>query len=249
LLLVRDGNGDPVRWIEGAAGKGLHRISWDLRYPPSAPISLSEPEFVPPWAGGSQGPLAAPGKYTVELLLMHKGTFQELGTKQEFEVKPVPTAAEGTDFKAVAEFQQQTNELSRQVSILNREIGQAQDRFRYMRAALVKTPKADPELFSRLNELRVELSGLRSRLSGDRIRQQMNEATSPSISSRIGQVVYGHWNTRQTPTATHKRLLETAADDLEVFRRELTAFFNDLAKYEAALEAAGAPWTPGRKLE
>lgn len=247
LLLVRDVKGGPVRWIEGTAAKGLHRINWDLRYSPSDPISLTQPDFVPPWAGDAQGPLAAPGKYTVEFFLMHEGHFQSQGTKQTFELKPVPTASDGTDFAAVAEFQQQTNELSRQVSIANREIGQAHERLRYMSAALLKTPKATPELFSQLDELGAELSALQTRLSGDRIRQRMNEATTPSISSRVGNVVYGHWSTRQTPTATQQRQIALAQNELDQFRKDLAAYFEELSQFEVALEAAGAPWTPGRK--
>ncbi|PHN01673.1 glycosyl hydrolase [Flavilitoribacter nigricans DSM 23189 = NBRC 102662] len=246
LLSIRQANGDPVRWIEGTAGKGVHRLSWDLRYPASDPISLSQPDFVPPWAGASVGPLVAPGSYTAELFLMHDGDFQSLGTQQEFIVKPVSSLPDGTDVTAVAEFQQQTNELSRKVSIANREIGQAREKMRYMRAALLQTPKATPELFSRLDALGVELTGLQTRLSGDRIRQSMNEATAPSISSRVGQVAYGHWNTRQTPTETHKRLIRSAETDFAAFRDDLTAYFKKLADYGEALQAAGAPWTPGR---
>ena len=249
LLLVRDAQGDPVSWIEGSAAEGIHRVNWDLRYPASDPISLTEPDFVPPWAGASVGPLAAPGKYTVELFLMYDGEFQKLGQQQEFTVKPVPTAPDGTDFTRVAEFQQQTNELSRQVSIAGREIGLAQDRMRFMKAALLKTPKATPDLFSQLDDLGVQLSALQTRLYGDAIRQRMNEATTPSIRSRIGQVVYGHWNTRQNPTATQQGLIDLAKRDFTTFQKDLTAYFTQLSEYEAALEAAGAPWTPGRKLE
>ncbi len=63
LLLARDENGDPVRWIEGANKKGLHRTSWDLKLPAPNPITLTEPAFKPPWVGDAEGPLAAPGKY------------------------------------------------------------------------------------------------------------------------------------------------------------------------------------------
>ncbi len=118
-----------------------------------------------------------------------------------------------------------------------------------MKAALVETPKATPALFIRLDELEVKLAGLKTRLSGDRVRQRMNESTVPSISSRVGRVAGGHWNTRQTPTETQKRNIEIAQDDFGKFRRDLVVYFNDLSEYEATLEVAGAPWTPGRKLK
>ncbi|MCP4152733.1 MAG: glycosyl hydrolase, partial [bacterium] len=67
LLLVRDEGGNPVRWVEGANKKGVHRTNWDLKLPAPNPINLTVPAFKPPWAGDAEGPLAAPGKYTVEL--------------------------------------------------------------------------------------------------------------------------------------------------------------------------------------
>lgn len=249
LLLVRNAKGDPVRWIEGVAKKGMHRVSWDLRYSPPDPINLTKPDFVPPWAGSPKGPLAAPGKYSVELFLFQKGDMQAMGSLQEFTVKAVPTAATGTDFVAVTAFQHKTSELLRQISGANREIGQARERLRHLKAALVKTPKAKPELFTRLDELGVKLTALQTRLSGDRVRQRMNESTVPSIRSRVGRVAGGHWDTRQTPTETQKRNIEIAENAFSEFRQDLIDYLNQLSLFETDLEAAGAPWTPGRKLK
>jgi hypothetical protein len=91
------------------------------------------------------------------------------------------------------------------------------------------------------------LSGLRARLWGDPARQRLDEARKPGISSRISQVAYGHWGTRQAPTETFKQNLEIASQDLKTFRRDLKAFLQALEAYEAKLEAAGAPYTRGRK--
>ena len=85
-------------------------------------------------------------------------------------------------------------------------------------------------------------------LTGDPARQRMNEATVPSIGSRVGQVIYGHWETRQSPTETQKRDVEIATGDFESFLGDLRSFFGDLEGLEAALEKAGAPYTPGRKF-
>ena len=136
----------------------------------------------------------------------------------------------------------------RRVASAGEEIGQLRDRLRHMRAALVETPRADPALFARLDAFGATLEGLRTRLSGDRIRGQLNESSAPSIRGRMGRVTR-HWNTRQTPTATHRRNLEIARDDFGDLSRELSALIeNDLSRLESDLEAAGAPWTPGRRL-
>ena len=250
LVIVRDEQGEPVRWVEGPAEVGLHRVSWDLRGPPPDPVDLTTPGFVPPWIDAPQGPLVAPGSYGAELTLLTSAGVQSLGTPRAFEVKPLPTAPPGTDFNIVVAFQREAGELMRRVAGAGEEIGRVQDQLRHMRAALLETPRADPALFARLDALGARLDNLRTRLSEDRVRAGLNETSVPSISNRVERVVNGHWNTRQTPTATHRRNLEIARDEFEELRRDLSALIEtDLSQLEAELEAAGAPWTPRLSLQ
>lgn len=249
LLLVSNENGDPLRWIKGTAKKGLHRANWDLRLPPPNPVSLSQPAFKPPWAGDAAGPMVAPGKYSVALYIAHRGTLKAYGEPQQFNVKAVPNTSPDADFNAIAEFKEKTSELYRQIMSAGRQLGEARERLRYMKAALLKTPEASPELFADLHQLEQNLAELQKRLYGDPVRRGLNEATAPSINSRVGKVVSGHWETRQNPTDTQKRNIEIAENDFNAFREDLSAYFRALEKYEAALDKAGAPYTPGRKLE
>ena len=249
VLLVRDSEGAPVRRVTGPAVAGLHRVAWDLRRPPPDAVDLTTPEFVPPWVGEPRGPLAPPGRYRVEMALVAEDGTTALGDIQEFEVKPVPNAADGTDFQAVAAFQAETWELLRRTRGAAAEIGRARNRLRHMRAALVETPGAGTELYDSLEEVEAQLEGLATRLQGDRTRRRYNEPSAPSIAGRAGQVAGGHWGTRQAPTLTQRTSLRIAADAFAALSTELTALLDGrLGDLEAALEAAGAPWTPGRRL-
>jgi len=49
VLTVRDDDGNVIRRVNGAAGKGFHRVAWDLRFPYEGPVSLSG-NSVPYWA-------------------------------------------------------------------------------------------------------------------------------------------------------------------------------------------------------
>jgi len=246
LLLVKNEKGDPIRWIAGKNKKGLQRTNWDLRLPAPNPINLSTPAFKPPWAGDAEGPLAAPGNYTVELFIEHNGNLQSQGEAQSFTVKPVPTANPTTDFQAAANFQQKTSDLMRKVSSAGRKLSEVSERFRYINAALKQTPKAGPKHFAQLKQLKDKLAELRLRLSGDRIRRQLNEATTPSISGRVGQIAYGHWDTRQMPTQTFRNKLDFATRDFTQFEQDLKGYLEEVEQYEADLAAAGAPYTKGR---
>ena len=249
LLLISDADGQPARWLTGPAEEGLHRIAWDLRYPAPNPINLTKPDFVFPWSSPPQGPLAAPGKYSAQLFLHTAEGLQALGEPQTFDVKPVPTAPAETDFAEVSTFQQAAGDLGRRIAGAHAEIGRAEERLRHIRAALIETPRIDQTLFTHVDEFAAALAELKTQLSGDRIRQQWNEPTVPSISRRVGRVVSGHWGTRQSPTETQRRNIAIAERDFGKFSSNIAALLEqELPQLEAELEAAGAPWTPGRQL-
>jgi len=147
---------------------------------------------------------------------------------------------------AVAAFQQQAGDLLRQVAGVGSRIGEVQNQLRHMRATLVQTPKADPTLYGRIDSLSARVAELGRRLYGDPARQQLNESDAPSIGGRVGSAA-NTWETRQMPTGTQRRALEIATTDMAALTRDLQALIEgDLARLSAALEAAGAPWTPGR---
>jgi len=248
LLLVSDEQGHPVRWIKGSAKEGLHRVNWDLKLSAPDPINLTQPAFKPPWAGDAEGPLVAPGNYSVTLYVAHNGTLESQGTPQTFKVKPVTNTAT-TDFNVVAAFQAKTSELSRQISTAGRKLSEAGNRLKHIKAALLETPQATEKQFADLIQLEQDLAELQNRLYGDAVRQSLNESASPSIRSRVGEVVWGHWSTTQKPTTTHQRNIEIATTDFKAFRADLTAYYKALTSYEAALEALGAPYTSGRNFE
>jgi len=165
-------------------------------------------------------------------------------------VKPLPgfSLAE-PDFQTVTAFQAETAELYRQVAGAAEELQRAEDRLPYLRRALRDTPAADPSLFTELDEIGTSLASLRLRLLGDRIRGRWNEPSIPSIRGRVGQVAGGHWDTRQAPTATQRQSLEVARSEFTELLGELAEELEtELPAFEARLEAAGAAWTPGRKL-
>ena len=247
LLLIRNAAGDPVRWIKGKSGKGLHRSNWNLRLAAPNPINLSRPSFTPPWAGAAQGPLATPGTYSVQLYMAHDGELNVQGEAQTFEVKAVPTLPDGTDTEVVAAFQQKTGDLQRRISGAGRLMGEASERLRFLEAALPQTPKAEASHFAELKQLKTSLADLRRQLYGDPARGRLNESSSPGISNRVGQVAYGHWDTRQMPTQTFRDNLEIAERDFTDFEPKLENYLEELDRFEEKMKAAGAPYTRGRK--
>lgn len=248
LLLVKYEVGDPIRWIKGSASKGLHRTAWDLRLPAPDPINLTQPAFKPPWVGDAEGPIVAPGNYSVELYVVFEGKLTKQGEAQSFKIKEVPNIDARIDQSEVAAFKKKTSDLQRELSSASRKLGEVSERLRYIKAALLQTPTANENHFANYEQLETQLMALRKRLNGNRTKQQLNESTSPSIASRVGNVAFGHWNTRQMQTETQVQNINIAEQDFSVFKSDLKAFLAQIEKYEEALEEAGAPWTKGRKF-
>ena len=71
--------------------------------------------------------------------------------------------------------------------------------------------------------------------------------TPPSINDRIGYVVGAQRLSTARPTQTQANQYAAAAQDFEGVLSQLRQLIEvDLARLEKQLEAAGAPWTPGR---
>jgi photosystem II stability/assembly factor-like uncharacterized protein len=246
LLTVRDAAGERVRVLTGPADKGFHRVAWDLRYPVAAPVSL-EPAETSPFDPGPMGPIAAPGSYTVSLAQRVGGVTTELAGRVSFEVQPLGVASlPATDRAALTEFARRTAELQRAALGASSAAAEMDSRIDHLQRAALETPGGDPAWLDRLHALELRLEGLLVELEGDGTVAARNEPTPPSLLGRIFQVVYGHWTTSSAPTATHRRNYEIAAQAFAPLLERMRGVESELAALEAEMEAAGAPWTPGR---
>lgn len=249
FIQITDATGRAVRRIEAPSAAGVHRVNWDLRGPPPDPVDLNPPGFRPPWAGNPRGPLMAPGRYSAELMLVSGAAVRKMGEPQTFTVKPVANALPGTDYAAMADFQQSSMELMRRVHGVSAELERARDRLRHMRVAFAQAPRAPLALRARMDSVAQRLADLAMRLNGDPARGRLDEPSAPGVRDRLGEVIYGHVDTRMAPTATHRENFALARAQFEIVAREADAVITgELAQIESDLDAAGAPWTPGRVL-
>jgi hypothetical protein len=131
-----------------------------------------------------------------------------------------------------------------------RAAGEAQTRVDHLEKAITDTPKADPKLLADVRALALRLKDIDIDLNGDQTKASRNESTPPSLVERVQAIVTGGWDATSAPTATQKRNYEIAAAEFKPALDKLrTLILTDLTKLEAAAEAAGAPWTPGRVPE
>ena len=248
LLTVRDAAGEVVRRLNGPTSKGFHRVAWDFRYPDALPARLEEQTLNNPFQSPPMGPMAVPGTYEVALAKMVDGEVTPIGDPQRFETQALGTASlPAADKEALLAFQQETAALQRAVLGAGRAVEHTREQLALARKAVLQSTDADPTLLDEARALEDRLYAIDVALSGDRTIRSRAEPTPPSITQRVQGVVSGSWSSNSAPTETHREALRIAGEQFEPLLEELrTLVERDLKALEDKLDAAGAPWTPGR---
>ena len=249
FLTVRDGSGAVVNTVSGSTGQGVHRATWNYRYPAYNAVTAGGGGGGG-FGGGAQGPMALPGRYTVSLSQRVDGEVTELAGPTPFEIQPIVDAAIPLqDRAAVLAFQRQTGELLRAVTGTQRAAADAMTEIETIKRALARAPQAPESLRSSARNLEIRLMDLLAVLNGDRTRASRSEPEMPGIVARVNQVVRGHWNGMFGPTQSHREQYRIAADAFSGIYGDLQQLIEvDLPALETELDAAGVPWSTGRSL-
>jgi hypothetical protein len=248
-LMVYDDSGAAVRRVDAAVEEGFHREAWDLRYPTVSETEDLHPgeDFLP---AATLGPLAMPGKYSVRLFKKLDGVVTELAGPQSFTV-----VADGTsgispaDRAALEEFQRKVAALYRAVSGAINSANEVQSRLKAIRKALQDTPSAQP-LMASADAIEKRSNEILRALRGDVALAARNENVPTSINDRVTKIMEGERFAITAPTQTHREAYAVATEEFAQQLASLHALVQvDLSKLEKEMEAAGAPWTPGRVPE
>ena len=247
IVTITDSNDRVVRRLNGPVGAGIQRMNWDLRYPAAnlggPPPPDADSDFEPP-----SGSLVMPGRYKVSIAKRVDGAVTQLGTPQEFQV--VVEGQESmsvSDRTALVDFQQKAARLQRAVSGATQAANALRPRLAAIKRAISETPTLTNQLQAEATSLDRRVADLLRALSGDNVARQRNMNSAPSINERVGYVVGAQRMSTARPTQTQITQYNAAAQDFDGVLSQLRSLIEvDLVKLEKQLEAAGAPWTPGR---
>lgn len=245
LFTIRDGGGAVVRKLKAGASRGVQRLSWDGRRPsPNAIRENSNPNE-------DSGALAIPGEYTVSLSRSVNGNLTELVAPQPFLLEALGgVTLPAKDRKALAEFHREASELDRVIDGASRRLREVGDRLQMIEKAIAASSAPTESLTARIGEMKEELRSLRLALNGDEAATRLDKDVPMGVAERMGWMVYEMWRSTSAPTETQKEVLR-------IIRKEfgpLAPRINELADVklkalEEQLEKAGAPYTPGRRID
>jgi hypothetical protein len=233
--------------IDAPAGKGFHRVAWNMRYPAPDPVELSPKSDFAPWESPPQGPLALPGQYTVTLSKRVEGQLVDISSPQSFALKPLFEGGLVTDDRqALLEFEMQSNDLYRAILGANKARDEIQARIDHLLKAAAATPSSSEDQAQALRALNTRMQDLKVRFQGDSTISSRSEPVPMSMTNRISTIVSGHWDSQSAVTENYRNAYRIAEQQFRQALVELKAVAADLVKVEASLQADGAPWTPGR---
>ncbi|MEO0971934.1 MAG: hypothetical protein AAFX85_02480, partial [Pseudomonadota bacterium] len=161
----------------------------------------------------------------------------------------VEPTLEGSTPEAAFAFNRRIDQLEGKVSAANKRIKAGLERVAAVRDVLLVTADADPALGARAYEIGKELKGLSEQLGGNETRAMANDQGPVAVGARLFHAGIGRYLSTYGPTQGHEQSLAIAEDEFRAVGQRLGQLLDeDLAKIEAALDKAGAPWTPGRSV-
>ena len=247
FLIIKDESGNLVRQYSIGADKvGWQRLSWDLRSMDRDPVSTPAPSFYNPFSGKSEGPLVAPGKYTVSMAVSQNGELKAIGNTETITVKPIDNKSlPPKDAIASTAFKKKVEDVARVQTAVSSAISDALAEISEIRRTLGKLETPQPMWLKEAISIETKLEELERRVDGDPIQFQLDMDPTPSISARLGKIIGEGKYSSSDPTGTHQASLAIAKEELVPVVNELKVILEkDLPDLRKKLQEAGAPYTP-----
>jgi photosystem II stability/assembly factor-like uncharacterized protein len=251
VLTVKDSKGNVVRRIDAPSSKGMHRVTWDLRYASKSVVRLErEKSGQQGFHGrGGGGNMATTGSYTATLAKHVDGNVTDIAGPVSFEVVPLRQGAlEGASNEKIIAFRGEVEAFQSSVSAASYSLNLSKDKVRAMKTALSRSDVDAPELVTQLYDLNRVLEDLDTEMNGTNVKSEIGERTNPTIRSRMYTAMRGLWST-YGPTPLHEESLSIAQEELaSILPRIKKIEEDDIPRIEKALENVGAPWIEGMSL-
>ena len=235
-LKVTDASGNVVRRIEAPVTAGIHRVSWDLRYPSMVVRKTSG-------GGSGDGPFVMPGEYTATLYRMVDGKMTRLSGPQSFNVH---VEGEDTLPAALVAFQQKVTKLHGSLYAALQTADQLKERLVLIGNGLNQSPSDVEGLRTDVYNMRMALDSILIQLRGNETLRGLSINTPPSVSDRVETILGNESMSTAVPPRTDVDSYNTASEE---FTRQLARLRElihvDLKNLEVRMRAAGSPWTPG----
>ncbi len=247
LFVISDSAGRAIRTIEQPVKAGVQRLVWDFRTDPVGPISLEPFDSSVPWNSPELGYLVPPGDYRVTMFRHQGGTLTQLAEPQPLSCRPLGLSAlPPADQAALDAFNAEVATLARAIAAAAAHRAHLAEALPYLARAVLSVASAPAAWRAELAGLETQLQNLDEQLNGDELLATFEGQSRLSLKGRTDLIVSSLWTTTSGPTGTYERAYQEAKAGFGVVLAALRQVDARVHALEAELEAAGAPYTPGR---
>lgn len=234
---VRDSEGDIIKRVDGKTEKGLHRLTWDMKYASTNPLTEKDSK--------NNGLMALPGSYTATL-------FKRVGTKVtplsepvSFELAAIVEGAlEGATPQEMEAYGSAVSDAQKRTISATTVLKQLKDTMALLRTAIDRTPSDIAKLEAQFAAIQEEIHAVNRQFYGLKSRDRMGIKPA-NIMSRL-RYARSALGSSYGPTAQHKDQLGYANDSLDsAVARIGTLQSTAVPALQQAVVEAGGPWTSG----
>ena len=245
LFVIKDAQGNEVNKMKTGCSQGVHRVTWNLRYPATTPIQLRKHD---PGRYGSpdEGPLVLPGTYTVEIHQFNNGSISKISDAVSFEVKALENSSLARQSAENLAFKKELAELRRLFRGTMNQLNELQNSLNHIKTALQEYTNVDLKLMTEVKSIEALIEKVNIFAWGDYHKSSRDIETVPSVGDRIETVVYQTWYSTSNVTSTQKQQYAIAKEDYVLVKQQVAEINAKVVALEEKLNAAGVPYTPSR---
>lgn len=240
IFVIKDSAGNEVRKLTAPYKKGIQRLVWDLRYPETSPVNENTN------VNKSSGYPVMPGKYFVSIYKEHYGEFTKISEDISFIAKPLGNnAIPRADGEKLLTFHKRAFEMRKNLDGANNYLKSINNKLKTYENTLLLTNNADKSILSQLNKLNPLLDETNILINGNSSISSRSENQTPSMSSRLENMLYSFWYSTAEPTLTNMKTLELLEKQYVKVKSNLIQIENKLKEVEGKLTNNNSPWMPG----
>jgi photosystem II stability/assembly factor-like uncharacterized protein len=251
IFTITDESNNVVKRLYKSASKGVNRITWNFAYESISPVTTAK--YDPIGASGDrrggEGIQAMPGNYKISMSLYAKGETRELAGQESFVCKPLGLATfSATDQKAKYEWINKAAEFSRNVYGTISYTGELLKKVNAVMQAINQTPAASVALMKEAERINNELDKIMFAFNGPEAKASEEELPPMELplSRRLNEMASAAYGISGDITIAAKEQLEILKTEFPPILARVRKAGEDLLNLDKQLDAAKAPWTPGR---
>lgn len=249
FILIKDSKGNIIRKLKQQPKKGLHRITWDGRHELTSPISFYTPNPDNPYESPDQGPIAIPGKYSAQIILVINDKEEVLTESVDFNLVSLNNSSLEVNTELRNQFNEDLADFRRVVLGTDRYRNEMVSRMKYIQETINSSSEMKDQLLLKVSKINLLLNNLELYFNGDRSLASREFETIPGINGQLENIVWNLWNTTSAPTSTYIAKLNELKSKFSPMYQKVVETDELMKSLEKEMDNLKVPYTPGRLPE